>query len=143
MAAASQVITTTTLDILKINSFIRGYHAYMDVWEPTLGEILLAKPEPTNVKDKNAVAEEQLVGHVPFNIAPRLYQFLRRDVNEAFVAVTCEKVKRGGVYGLEIPCVYRLFVPPPYINRMKEISEPLIDCCRTFVARTLKILIMF
>ena len=76
MAAASQIITATTLDITEINCFIRGYHAYMDVWEPTL-EILLAKPEPTTVKDENAVAvfkEELLVGHVPFN--PLRVEFL-------------------------------------------------------------------
>ncbi len=68
LAAASQVVTPTTLEILEINSFIWGYHAYRDVWEPTTGEILLAKPEPSNVRDKSAVAvfkDGSIVGHVP------------------------------------------------------------------------------
>ncbi len=88
MAVASQVVTPTTLEILEINSFIRGYHAYRDVWEPTTGEILLAKPELSNVRDKSAVAVFQdgsIVGHVPINMAPILYQFLRKEVNKAFV----------------------------------------------------------
>ncbi len=76
MAAASQVVTPKTLEILEINSFIRGYHAYRDVWEPTTGEILLAcKPEPSNVRDKSAVAvfkDGSIVGHVPINMAPIL-----------------------------------------------------------------------
>ncbi len=129
MAAASQVVTPTTLEILEINSFFRGYHAYRDVWEPTTGEILLAKPEPSNVRDKSAVAvfkDGSIVGHVPINMAPILYQFLRREVNKAFVEVKGEKVNRGGGYGLEIPRVYRLYDPPRYIKRLKDTLEPLI-----------------
>ncbi len=43
-------------------------------------QILLAKPEPSNARDKSAVAvfkDESIVGHVPFNMAPIL-QSLRR-----------------------------------------------------------------
>lgn len=42
-------------------------YANMDVWTLTIGEILLAKPETTNVKDKQAVAvfKDELC-HVPF-----------------------------------------------------------------------------
>ncbi len=61
--------------------------------------ILLAKPEPSNARDKSAVAS--IIGHVPINIAPILYQFLRREVNKAFVKVKGENVNRGGGYGLE------------------------------------------
>ncbi len=53
-------------------------------------QILLAKPEPSNVRDKSAVAvfkDGSIVGHVPINMAPILYQFLRREVNKAFVEV--------------------------------------------------------
>ena len=54
------------------------------------------------------------------------FQFLRRDVNKAFVEVTGEKVNRGAGYGLEIPCVYRLYGPPAYIERMRTIVDSLI-----------------
>ena len=45
----------------------------------------------------------QLVGHVPYYLAPIISHFLKRDVNEALVG---EKVNRGAGYGLEIPCEY-------------------------------------
>ena len=63
---------------------------------------------------------------VPFNLASRLYYFLQRDVNKAFVQVTGEKVNRGEGHGLEVPCVYRLYGPKVYIDRMKELVGPLI-----------------
>ncbi len=60
-------------------------------------------------------------------MAPILYQFLRREINKTFVEVKREKVNRGGGYGLEIPsCVYRLYGPPQYIQRLKDTLEPLI-----------------
>ncbi len=65
---ASQVVTATELQVLEIDSYIRGYHAYTDVWVPMVGESLLVKPEPANAKDKKAVAilkETTIVGHVP------------------------------------------------------------------------------
>ncbi len=35
-----------------------------------------------------------IVGHVPINMAPILYQFLRREVNKTFVEVKREKVNK-------------------------------------------------
>ena len=61
--------------------------------------------------DRNADAvmkEGRLVGHVPFNLAPIISLFLRRDVNKAFARVTGGKVNRGAGYGLEIQCVYQM-----------------------------------
>ena len=119
----------TNLQVFEIDSYVRGYHAYnMDVWSPVIGETLLVKREPSNVKDRHAVTifkEDAVVGHVPYNIAPRFSQFLRRDVNKAFAEVTGEKVNRGAGYGLEIPCVYRLYGPKVYIDRMKELIDSL------------------
>ena len=45
-----------SLEIMKMNSFIRGYHAYMTEWEPTTGEVYKLMREPSNIKDSNAVA---------------------------------------------------------------------------------------
>ena len=68
----------------------------MDVWIPTIDETLLVKPEPTNIKDKKAVTvlkDDIIVGHVSLNLSPRLFQFLRRDVNKPFAEMTGVKVK--------------------------------------------------
>ncbi len=82
------------------------------------------------MSETSAVAvfkDGSIVGHVLINMAPILYQFLRREVNKAFVEVEGEKVNRGGHgYGLEIPCVYRFYGPPWYIQRLKDALEPLI-----------------
>ena len=88
---ASQVVSSESVQVLTIESFIRGYYAYMDVWTPVQDEILRLIPEPSNSVDRNAVAlmkEGQVVGHVPYNLSPIVSLFLRRDVNKAFARVT-------------------------------------------------------
>ncbi len=77
---------------------------------PTIGEGLLLKREPDNIRHQSAVAvirDGEVVGHVPYNLAPTVSQFLRRDCNKAFVEVTGDRVNRGAGYGVEVPCVYR------------------------------------
>ena len=70
-------------DFYEVRSFIRGYHAYKDIWIPRIGVVLLLKREPENEVDKNAVAvttgSGEVGGHVPYNLAPLLSQFLQRD----------------------------------------------------------------
>ena len=68
----------------QCNSFVRGYHVYMNVWETLVGECLKSRKEPTIEMDKTAVAlirinsynEEMLVGHVPLNISKIVFMFL-------------------------------------------------------------------
>ena len=48
-----------------------------------------------NSEDRFAVAIKQtgsVVGHVPFNLAPLVSAFLRRDVNKGLVEVTGPKI---------------------------------------------------
>ena len=100
----------------EVSDDIRGYHAYMNIWTPVQDEILRLIPELANSVDRNAVAvmkEGRVVGHVPFNLAPIILLFLRRDVNKAFTRVTGGKVYRGAGYGLEIQCVYQFYGPKP------------------------------
>lgn len=78
---ASQAVSGSRLEVFEIHSYIRGYHAYIGIWAPTIGEVLLVKPEPTNEKDSNAVAvlkEDSIVGHVPRNLSPRLFHFFKK-----------------------------------------------------------------
>ena len=65
----------------------------MDVWTPVQDEMLILRREPTNISDRNAAVlkENQVVGHVPFNLAPSISLFLRRDINKAFAKVAGEK----------------------------------------------------
>ena len=51
--------------------------------------------------------EDQIVDHIPFNLPPIL----------AFARVTGNQ---GAGYGLEIRCVYELYGPKPYIDKLRE-----------------------
>ena len=45
----------------------------MEDWDPQLGQCLLLRREPGNPFDEHAVAvlkEREIVGHVPYNLAP-------------------------------------------------------------------------
>ena len=57
----------TDLELVENNSFVRGYHDYLDIWDATVCEVL------DNSRDVHAVAllrEGQVVGHIPYNLAP-------------------------------------------------------------------------
>ena len=81
-----------------------------------LNEEPILKRESTDDRDRNAVAvkkEADIVGHVPFNLAPFVSAFLSRDTNSGFVKVVGSKINRGAGYRLEIPCVYSFYGPKP------------------------------
>ena len=61
--------------------------------------------------------EGRVVGHVPFNLAPIISLFLRRNVNKAFARVTGGKVNRGASYGLETI----IYGPSPYVDKIREV----------------------
>ena len=71
--------------------------------------------------------EQDVVGHVPYNLAPFLSSFLQREVNKGTVRITGKRVNRGGGYGLEIPCLYCLYGAKPFIDKMKEIVRNLLE----------------
>ena len=83
------------------------------------------KQEPDNCADKCAVAIIKvgtIVSHAPYNLAPTFSQFLKRKFNKAKVEVTGDRVNRGASYELEVPCMYRLYGPKPYTNKIDEVE---------------------
>lgn len=40
----------------ECESFVRGYHVYMEIWDPFIGECLKCRKELTNEVDKTGVA---------------------------------------------------------------------------------------
>ena len=46
----------TRMDETCLRSCVRGYHVYCPVYDPTLGEVLAYRREPTNLTDCYAVA---------------------------------------------------------------------------------------
>ena len=117
--------TTAGIELVEVESFVRGYHAYRDKWTPVRGETLQLNREPHNSADNFAVAvinkEDAVVGHVPFNLAPIFSYFLQRDFNKASLEITGDRINRGAGYGLEVPCVYRLYGPKAYVDKIRVI----------------------
>ena len=110
------------LEVVEISSYVRSYHVYMDIWNAEVGQELVLKCEPEHSEDSHAVAvlnEDVIVGHVPYNLAPTIERFLRREFNASFVQITGSKVNRGAGYGLEVPCIYRLYGPKIYCKKLK------------------------
>ena len=121
---ASQAVSSSGIDSYSFDSFARGYHQYMDRWDPWIGEVLPLEREPTNPADKCAVSIRkagETVGHVPFNIAPVVSAFLKRACNKGLVEVTGNRINRGAGYGLEILCKYRFYGSTIHIERLKTI----------------------
>ena len=51
------IVVENTFSVLKNHSYIRGYHAYMSIWTPIIGDDnLLCKQERDNKHDENAIA---------------------------------------------------------------------------------------
>ena len=51
---------------------VKRLDVYQDVWQPSVGEVLLLQREPTNVKDNQAVCVMKstlVVGHIPQNFS--------------------------------------------------------------------------
>ena len=64
---------------------------------------------------------DDVVGHILYNLAPKVSAFLKRDVNKGFAEIT--GMNRGAGYGLEVPCVYRLYGLKVYVNKLKEFID--------------------
>ena len=94
----------------QFDSYVRGYHAYMNIWEPLLGECLKCVKEPTNEVDKYAVAgvrinflsKEVVVGRVSKFISMIVSKFLSLPGHTLSIEVTGKRVNLEAGYGLEI-----------------------------------------
>ena len=72
---ASQIIGgTVNQQILEIHSFLRHCHAYMEIWTPVMGEMLVV---PTNIRYtyRGIYRDTEVVGHVPYQLAQRMSAF--------------------------------------------------------------------
>ena len=112
----------------QCDSFVRGYHVYINIWEPLVGECLKSRKEPTNEMDKIAFAvihinfcsEEVVVEHVPKNMSKILFMFLSLPHCVLDIFVTGKRINRGGGYGLEIPANFYFYGRKKAINWLKN-----------------------
>ena len=111
---------STSETVLQVNSFMRGYHEYQEIWTPEIGDEYKLKREPLNAVDNNAVAivrireggrsrrkcihenefnGKTVLGHVPKLMALWLTKFLKRPTNEGRAVVKGKRVNREAGYG--------------------------------------------
>ena len=97
---------------IKFETNIRGHHVYNNVWTPTNGERLTAKPDnrqETLEIDKHAIGVYQhendlLVGHIPTELSSLIHYFLEADKGNFLELKVIEKRKRE--VGLVVPAVF-------------------------------------
>ena len=130
----------------QFDSYVRGYHAYMNIWKPLLGECLKCVKEPTNEGDKHAVAvvrinslgKEVVVGHMPKFISMIASMFLSLSWCTLSIEGTGKGVNRGAGYGLEIPAKFHFYGPENAIvwirskitNIEKKLSQNVNRCLK-------------
>ena len=122
MASQSSSSSSSGTSPVEITSFIQGVHAYNDIWEPRIEEVLLLQRELHNDHDNQAVAvvnSGKIVGHVPKMLAPIFSSFLKRGYNKDIVQG--KRLNHRAGHGLEAPCICCLYRPDAYLNHLKEL----------------------
>ena len=108
----------------EYNSLARGYHAYINIWNPLVGETLKCRQEPSNEVDKNAAAiirsdswkKENIVWHVSQSISKTFSMFLKAPNTLIEGQVEGKPLIRGGCYGLGIPVIYCFYGQEKLVN---------------------------
>ena len=87
----------------SFDSYLRGYHAYLDVWVLMIGDddSLVCHKEVGNVHDAHAVAN--VVGHLPQNLSGFFWRFLTLPGTSIRPEVLDRRVNRGAGHGREVP----------------------------------------
>ena len=90
------------------NSFARGYHAYMNIWNLLVRETSKCRQELSKEVDKNAVTiirsdlceKEAIPGHSPQKIPKICSMFLKVPNTWIKVQVVVKRLNHGGSYGI-------------------------------------------
>ena len=94
----------------SFNSYARGYHAYMKIWNPVDGAVLVCTRETDNPHDNYIVSiirNSYVVGHVPLGLSKTLSNFLSLSVSTMLCIVTGKRLNSGTGLGLELLVMYQ------------------------------------
>ena len=103
------IVVTTNFEI---DSFVKGYHKYKNIWTPKIVETLSTEREPGNLVDKYAVCvkkNNEIVGHLQLGkdgkFAKTVFYFLRGDeYGSCDVLIKRKPVNLGDGNGMQVPC---------------------------------------
>ena len=110
------IIVNNDTGISLLESYVRGYHAYMNIWNATINNYLQCKIQKNNEFDPSAIAflhddflEEKVVGHVPIHLSKIFHRFLKLPFCSISAVVNGKRANRGAGDGLEISVKYKFF----------------------------------
>ena len=113
---------------LQCESLVRGYHVYINIWDPLVSDCLKSRKQPTNGMSKTAAAvirfnsysEEVVLGHVPNNMSKIVFMFLSLSHCALDIFVDGKYTNSGGRQRLKIPANVYLYGPEKAINWLKN-----------------------
>ena len=76
-----QTVALINMETFQMESCVRGYHVYKDLWEAVVGERLECQRERDNPSDTYAVAVKKggiVVGYLPRKLSRLCALFIRR-----------------------------------------------------------------
>ena len=94
----------------SFNSYVRGYHAYMKIWNPVDGAALVCTRENDNPHDNYAVSiicNSYVEGHVPLGLSKAFSNLFSLPVSTMLWIVTGKRLNRGAGLRLEILVMYQ------------------------------------
>ena len=106
-----EILITKCSGLFTFDSYIRGFHAYKQNWDPVVGRRYPCVVEEKNEHDEYAVAvinDDEVVGHIPLRLSKIMTMFLKLTGSYIEAEVTGKYVNRGAGYGLELPCIYHI-----------------------------------
>lgn len=118
-----------------VDSAVRGFHIYQDIWTPVLNEQLKTIQEHGNSKDQFAVAVYKegtpgpgvtsttlTIGQLPREVSRLCWYFLERD-GEILCTITNNSKRRSPLEhgGLEIPCRLKFIGKKKNIKKLKKL----------------------
>ena len=106
-------------------SDVQGYHVYRDVWEPSVGEKLVAQREFDNHFDKSAVKVfngEETVSHLPRKYSRIAWYFLAHGGSISVEVSGHRQHCKRLCGGMEIPCRVKFTCSrKAMLNRLKDL----------------------
>ena len=113
-------------EVHEVESCVRGFHVYGDIWTPNVGDLLDCEQESGNLNDAYAVAIKNgvnVIGHVPRKLSAACSLFLCLGG-----AMSCEITDNHRRYsvdlpqgGLEIPCKFIFSAERPLLCKLRKL----------------------
>ena len=105
-------------NFFSFNSYARGYHPFMKIWNTVDGAVLVCTQETDNPHDNYAVSiirSSYVVGHVPRGLSKAFSNFLSLPVSTMLCIVDGKRLNCGAGLGLEIlVCIKRGDMKRPF-----------------------------